>query len=303
MNLLVFCCDPCDPPSVDEAYRAEAEAAAANDFDRVLVDYESLVNEDNPRRATRRVPMYERPTAAIYRGWMLTVPQYASLYDALLAKGLRLLNAPSAYRHCHWLPESYPVIEDCTPKSVWMPFHGEIDIDRIMDLLKPFGSDPVIVKDFVKSRKHEWEEACFISSASNRDAVKRVVRRFVELQGEDLAEGLVFRQFVEFEPLTQHSKSGMPLTMEYRLFWLDGQPIYRTKYWEEGDYGGLEPPVENFRRHAERVRSRFFTMDVAKIRNGDWMIVELGDGQVAGLPEHADVTAFYSTVQKSLARC
>ena len=34
-------------------------------------------------------------------------------------------------------------------------------------------------------------------------------------------------------------------------------------------------------------------MDVAKRVDGGWMIVELGDGQVAGLPERADVGAFY----------
>jgi hypothetical protein len=48
---------------------------------------------------------------------------------------------------------------------------------------------------FVKSRKHEWTDACFIPSAADRSAVERVVNRFLELQGEELAGGLVF-----FEP-------------------------------------------------------------------------------------------------------
>jgi hypothetical protein len=37
-------------------------------------------------------------------------------------------------------------------------------------------------------------------------------------------------------------------------------------------------------------------MDVAKRRDGDWLIVELGDGQVAGLPEHGDIEAFYKAL-------
>lgn len=93
----------------------------------------------------------------------------------------------------------------------------------------------------------------------------------------------------------------MPLSIEFRRFWMDGQPMYWTKYWDEGDYGLLEPPVGAFRKDAERVRSRFFTMDVAKVRDGAWMIVELGDGQVAGLPEHGDLMTFFSTAQKSLS--
>ena len=47
------------------------------------------------------------------------------------------------------------------------------------------------------------------------------------------------------------------------------------------------------------MRSRFFTMDVAKRRDGDWLIVELGDGQVAGLPEHADVDGFYKALRSN----
>jgi hypothetical protein len=30
--------------------------------------------------------------------------------------------------------------------------------------------------------------------------------------------------------------------------------------------------------------------------NGDWIIVELGDGQVAGLPDGADPVAFYRAI-------
>jgi hypothetical protein len=298
---LVFCCDPISPKTVDEAYRAEAIAAAEAGLEQVLIDYEALANEGQPDRAVRRVPAQEEAMTGMYRGWMLKPQQYRLLYDALAIKGIHLLNAPDAYRNCHWLPEYYHVIEAITPKSVWMPFGGKIDIEQVMRLLEPFGFAPVIVKDYVKSRKHEWEQACFIPSASDREAVERVVGKFVEYQDEDLSEGLVFREFIEFEPLAQHSKSGMPLTVEFRIFWLDGRPMYCTEYWEEGDYRGLQPPIEQFQPCAENVQSRFFTMDVAKRRNGNWMIVELGDRQVAGLPEHADVGEFYSALKNMLA--
>src|SRR5450432_3294033 len=66
--------------------------------------------------------------------------------------------------------------------------------DEVMALLRPFGEKPIIVKDYVKSRKHEWNEACYIPCASDRQAVERVVMGFLHLQGEDLNEGLVFRE-------------------------------------------------------------------------------------------------------------
>ncbi|HEY7156951.1 MAG TPA: ATP-grasp domain-containing protein [Gemmataceae bacterium] len=171
-----------------------------------------------------------------------------------------------------------------------------------MEMLRQFADAPPIVKDYLKSQKHAWEEACFIPVASDREAVGRVVRRFLELQGPDLAGGLVFREFVELEPVGRHPRSGMPLTLEYRLFFLDGRPLLCAEYWEEGDYRGEGPPVERFVDLAAKVRSRFFTMDVARQRGGDWMVVELGDGQVAGMPERADVEAFYRQLATGLGK-
>jgi hypothetical protein len=165
-----------------------------------------------------------------------------------------------------------------------------------MEILAPFGASPIIVKDFVKSRKHEWVAACFIPSAADRQAVETVVGRFLELQGEDLNEGLVFRAFVEFEPIGAHPRSGMPMTEEYRIFWLDGTPIFWAPYWAECDNRDARPPIERFSEVAAAVRSRFFTMDVARRRGGEWMIVELGDGQVSGLPRQSDAGRFYESL-------
>lgn len=295
-TLVLYCADPLQPRQPDDAFAAEAEAAAQLGLSHALFDFEALTLENDAAAAVRRVPVQSEPVTAIYRGWMLKPAQYSRLFDALAAKGVRLINDAAAYRHSHYLPESYSVIEGHTPRSVWMNVSGEPSIDQVMELLRPFGSAPVILKDFVKSRKHEWDQACFIPSASDRGAVERVVKRFIELQDDDLNEGLVFREFVRFEPLTVHSKSSMPLSVEFRIFYLDGRPVFRTRYWEEGEYRGSAPPANIFDEVAARVSSRFFTMDVALRDSGDWMIVELGDGQVAGLPDAADDDEFYRAI-------
>ncbi len=290
---VIFCADPLDRKRPDPMYAAEAEAASAAGFDCALLNFEALVDEQDAEAAVRRIAPADVQETALYRGWMLRPAAYARLYVALAARGIALLNSPVAYRHCHYLPESYPVIEGYTPRSVWLEADNGLGIERIMQALRPFGSAPIIVKDYVKSRKHEWAEACYIPSAADRAAVERVVTRFLALQGADLNEGLVFREFVPFEPLAQHSKSGMPLTKEFRLIFFDGKLVLSTAYWDEGDYGDLQPPIERFEQIAQHVQSRFFTMDVAKQLHGDWLIVELGDGQVAGLPEQTDLTTFY----------
>jgi hypothetical protein len=124
--------------------------------------------------------------------------------------------------------------------------------------------------------------------------------RFVELQGEDLVGGLVLREFIDFEPIGVHPKSGMPLTREHQLFWLDGTPLVVAEYWPEVDYGGEPPPVDRVTDVARAVQSRFFTMDIAKTASGQWMIVELGDAQVAGLPDDALAENFYTALARGL---
>jgi hypothetical protein len=273
---IVFCSEPYTANRVDPAYQDEADAARRAGLDVSLVSFEMLVEDGDATGAVRRITGSDEAGTALYRGWMLSVEHYAALYEALEARGFRLVNAPEQYRHCHHLPASYEIIRQHTPRTVWLPLKGELDLDAIWPLLEPFGDRPLVLKDYVKSRKHEWQEACFIPSASDRAAVERIVRRFLELQGQDLAEGLVFREFVEFAPLGEHSKSGMPLTEEYRLFFLDGRPLLSAEYREEGKYGDAPPPMDRFQEVATRVQSRFFTMDVARRRAGEWMIVELG---------------------------
>jgi ATP-grasp domain-containing protein len=297
--IIIFCADPLDPKQVDSVYQSEANAVHSLSVNHHLIDFEALL-AGFPQQAINRVPAHEAVQDAVYRGWMLKPNQYQQLYEALLERGIRLINDPSMYKYTHYLPESYAVIENLTPHSVWLPINDAFTMDAVYNALKVFGDKPVIVKDYVKSQKHYWNEACYIPSAEDRLAVERVVQRFLELQGDDLNEGLVFREFIEFEPLMQHPRSGMPLTKEFRVFVMDGDPVYITKYWSEGDYHDVLPEIDVFLNTARQVKSRFFTMDIAQRTDGEWMIVELGDGQVAGLPDHVNAEEFYRAVLKGL---
>lgn len=219
--LLLYCSDPLRRSQPDAAYAAEVDAAERLGLSRALIDFEALVNEGNPARAVRAVPAQPEVVLGLYRGWMLRPVHFTSLYAALLECNVRLINDPEAYVHCHYLPESYERIAQWTPRTVWLPLRAGSSIpsrETLHRLLAPFGTSPLIVKDYVKSRKHEWLEACYIPSAADMAGVEAVVGRFLELQGDDLAEGLVFREYVAFVPLAMHSRSGMPLTREYRIF-------------------------------------------------------------------------------------
>jgi hypothetical protein len=61
----------------------------------------------------------------------------------------------------------------------------------------------------------------------------------------------------------------------------------RYRHAHELPESGPTPPIERFLGIAA-VRSRFFAMDLARRRDGGWMIVEIGDGRVSGLPRESD---------------
>jgi hypothetical protein len=281
VTIILFPSQPFSPREIDPDFEQEQSAARDAGLATALVDH-TRVLEGAVAAAVARVP--EGQGTAMYRGWMLKPSQYESMYERLNERGALLVNTPTAYRTCHYLPESYPWIQESTPRSVWFPVQGELNFEQLTEAIASFGGGPIIVKDYVKSQKHYWSEACFIPAANDVAAVQRVVRRFLELQGDDLNEGLVFREFLPLKIVGIHPKSGMPLAAEFRIFWLDAEPILSHRYW--GDLTSFEAslPLAELRTIAARIPSRYFTMDVAFLDGVGWTIVELGDGQVAGLP-------------------
>jgi ATP-grasp domain-containing protein len=288
--LVLFCADPFEVTVPDEPYTAEAAAAAAAGLEVGLIDYEALVAGD-ARRAARKV---RESGEALYRGWMLTPARYSELEQALAERGVRLLTSAEAYRRCHYLPDSYAAIEPWTARSIWLPQGEGLGLDRVLAALRPFAGAPLVLKDYVKSCKHAWEEACFIPDSADEAGVERVVKAFLEWQGEGLNEGLVFREFVELASIGTHPQSGMPLTKEFRAFIWRGQELAIYPYWEEASYEDTDLPREWLAEVAARVESPFFTLDFAERREGGWLVIELGDGQVAGLPPSAEASSFYA---------
>lgn len=297
MTLILFCSQSFAPREVDLDFADEQAAALAAGFVTSLVDHTKATQGDTAG-AVRRVSA-EGP--AVYRGWMLRASDYDALYAALAQRGVVLVNDPAAYRFCHHLPESYSTLEGETPRTTWLPMQGPLDIEAVFECLRPFGSSPVVVKDYVKSQKHYWLEACFIPRADDQAAVERVVRRFLDLQGEDLCGGLVFREYVPLQIIGRHPRSAMPLAAEVRTFWLDGHLLLAHPYWGNLASSPTLPPHDWLNDLARRVRSRFFTMDVALKEDGHWTVIELGDGQVAGLPAPAVAATFYQDLHRALA--
>ncbi|MCX6320115.1 MAG: ATP-grasp domain-containing protein [Bacteroidetes bacterium] len=294
---ILFPQSPIHPNKVDEDFEEQYLAAKENGFETLLFSFEDLSNPERVSQATNSIKRNDEPVWVIYRGWMLTPTQYALLYADLLEKNLRLINNAGQYQNCHYLPDSLRFIESHTPKTVFEPLDKSDSIDTLIDKAKVFGNKPVIIKDYVKSEKHDWETACFVPDASDTNFLKQSIQNLVALRGNYLNEGIVIRDFVPLNALTTHSKSGMPLTEEYRLFFCNQQLVGIYDYWEEGEYTLAKPDTTEFEAIARQVESHFFSMDIARQTNDQWIIIELGDGQVAGLPDKTSRTEFYERLK------
>jgi ATP-grasp domain, R2K clade family 3 len=290
---VLFCSDPLRRTRIEPDWSTERDAADGNGFDVGLID-DDAVRAGDLQAATRHAG---GPGDAIYRGWMLTGSQCAGLHGALATKGITLVNGPDAYTATHHLPESFGAIKDHSPASVWFtqPTNRPLDTEAFRGALSTIGPGPAMIKDWVKSRKHEWEEACFIPDTTDTAHAMEVAHRLIELQGDDLTGGIVVRRFVDLEIIGHHARSGTPLAREWRTFWYDDQLRTAAPYWEEVPRDP-SPPIGEFEATAAAIPSRFFSLDLARTTDGEWLIIELGDGQVSGLPPTLSPADFYRSL-------
>ncbi|WP_380279516.1 ATP-grasp domain-containing protein [Kitasatospora purpeofusca] len=321
---------PLDPRRVDPQFAWEARLLRDLGGEHHLVGHDALLAGD-ARAAVRGVPAGRGPLW--YRGWMLPSPRYADFAAALSERGGQLLTSPPGYASAHELPGWYEVFEGATPQSVWLPLPGAgtgagtagagagiepPGAERLAPAVARLGGQgPAIVKDYVKSRKDAWDEACYIPDLADLPAVGRVVARFVELQAEHLAGGVVLRRFEEFTRVVWDTRAapsgagsedapgggrdagreagregrrreGRRRAVEARVWWLDGEPVLVGPH---PDLPGCPaaPDLSVVRPLVRALGCRFVTTDLAERADGSgWRVVEVGDGQVSELPRGTD---------------
>ena len=316
--LILFPSHPLDHRLVDSEFQHEIREAREAGFKHNVFDLDLAEKGDEKSlsHAFRYVEENEYRGPAIYRGWMLSANQYATMYAYLHKLGIELINDPTQYKHCHHLPENYPLIRDHSAQTevlhigTWdgLPFSSLSLAD--IQILERFAGKPVILKDDVKSEKGYWKEACFISDSSDFPNVLNTINKFLKLRGNRFTGNLVFREYLELDASGVEPKSGRPLTDEYRQWILKGSTFLTTKY-----SAGQIPKVRSVNKfgwtpetglkvefgHAiSAIKSNFFVMDFACLKSGEWVILECGDGQVSGLPADLDPAVFYRTLNAAL---
>ncbi|MBO0837317.1 MAG: ATP-grasp domain-containing protein [Actinobacteria bacterium] len=278
--ILVVPADVLRPRLPDEHFAAEARAAAEAGIAVAVVDHDGLREPGGAEAAVARVP--RDSGEALYRGWMLSGNQYSAFAHALAGRGATLRASADQYRHGHEFPGWYPALASVTPQSAWTAGDLRDDFSRACTSLGP---GPAVVRDYVKSMKHYWDEAAFVPDLSDTAAAWRIASRFRELREDEFTGGFVVRRFEQF------------ISAEARTWWVDGTCRLVTAHPDTP--GDLPPAGLDLAPFAPVIASLnlpFITADLVQRDDGIWRVIEVGDGQVSDRPETTSASAFVTAI-------
>jgi hypothetical protein len=182
----------------------------------------------------------------IYRGWMLDEERYKKMFKKL--DGQMFVNTEE-YLKSHHLPGWYENIKKFTIESVVTTEEDAVDT------FKSLGWDKAFMKDYVKSLK--TGKGSIVDSPED---VQRALEDIHKFKGF-VEKGIVFRAVKEFEP-----------DSEKRFFVLNGKVFSSTD--DEDMYYVAE-------KASHKHDAFFYSIDVARNKDGELFVVEIGDGQVS----------------------
>jgi ATP-grasp domain, R2K clade family 3 len=295
-TLVLFPNDALKPKTVDFLFQEEEQAARKQGFSAQIFDFNALVFNNDPEVACMRIPAAADMQLALYRGYMMTVDQYSQLFEELKRKNIILLTQPEEYAATHLLPNWYPLVQKTTPETIILSKDELDDVDSVYEHISAWANQAAIVKDYVKSRKHEWDEACFIPNVADKQACLKVIKTFITRQGNDLAGGLVLRKFLDLQK--RSLPDGTIVPVETRCFIFHHKLLLAYDRWGHAQTMIADPSW--YEPIFKAIPSPFFSLDIAQQTNGQWSVIEAGDGQVSGLPDGLNPDLFYGKLRAVL---
>jgi hypothetical protein len=212
------------------------------------------------------------------------LPHFSEVQTDLQFQSAKLINNLTQHNYiAHF--EYYEDIKDYTAKT-WY------ELSQV-----PKDSGPWIVKGRTNSRKNLWATHMFAKDWGE------LVRIYSDLVIDPVIgeQGIIIRQFLDLEVVEQGVSQ--PFFNEWRFFFYQGQELSRGFYWVCSETKGQidETGVKLAHKIAEMVKDYipFVVIDIARLKNGEWKVIELNDGQMSGL-SHNDPDELYSNLKKLL---
>ncbi len=269
--VFLFSCSKYDATIPEKEFKKEYEYI-------VKQKYETILCNINKLKQKRSVSIEKSTTKKwiIYRGFPLSHSEYQDLYAQLREANYIMINTPEEYANLTFIPNWYEKISDLTPQVYYTD--KECSKREILYYLSLFDGS-AIVKDYVKSRKSEWNEACYIKDVNNIRNSMEVINNFITRQGEDLSGGIVLRQFVDLKPIKFDEEKQMPLSEEYRVFVYNKKVFVTLDYWRGREIKDISEFEDIVDVCISRLECSFYSIDIAKTKEGKYIVVEVGDGQ------------------------
>ncbi len=97
---------------------------------------------------------------------------------------------------------------------------------------------------------------------------------------------MVCREFIPLQIVEDSLADRLPSSYEFRLFYWKQRIISMGRYWYESKYGLSNKEhaqvIELANEVANRISVCFLVIDIAKTAKGDWIVIEVNDGQESG---------------------
>jgi len=287
ITMILFPCEYNDIKKVDDNFLREYNACQTLNIDTALFDHDKFVNDG---KLITNLEKSDVEIDIILRGWMLNKTQYYNLYQKLFNRKYKLINNPIQYLHCHYFPNVLKDIRKFTPETKWF-----YQIDICDDLLRVVHSDlksDVIIKDFVKSEKGNPDGLFKISKNIGYYDFDKFIQKFIAARFPLFEEGIVLKEFVELK------KDGLGNTNEWRAFYKNGTLVSLDPNSNQQDDANKPDNFYLYEVSKSITKSKFFTIDVAEKENGQWIVLECGDGQVSGLTPKTNELEYYEQLIK-----
>lgn len=216
-------------------------------------------------------------------------PFYADQAKDIDYVGAKLINSYQQHIYIADLGNYIVDLERLTPRT----WHNIQDIPE---------KGPFVLKGETNSRKSNWKRDMF---ANNKKEAIEIHNRLVDdsMIGQ---QKIYIRQYV---PLVKYMDgvNGMPVTKEFRFFVAYGKVLCGGYYWQNYiDDLAVKPdpkevPQEFLQDVIDRVgvQSNFYTIDVGQALTGEWIVIELNEGQAAGLSCN-DPFLLYENLSKAI---
>jgi len=219
------------------------------------------------------------------------LPFYKEQAQDVEHAGALLINSFSQHRYVADMRNWVEDLGDLTPKT-WYRLE-EVN-----------SRGPFVLKGCTNSRKFDWKTHMFAKSKKDAGDVMWRLMQDALIIGED--QPIYIRKYVPLMKLMD-GINGLPVSKEFRFFVCRSQVLCGAFYWSNyaEDLSRVPSVSEVPESFLEEVidlvgdRVEFFVLDVAQKEDGDWIVIELNDGQMSGLSEN-DPALLYSRLRDVL---